>query len=83
MALNVKSFALASGLLWGLGLFVMTLVAAARRIGSNLSHISAIFIGYDVTFMGSVIGLAYGFLAGLIAGFLFALIYNRFLGTKT
>lgn len=83
MALNVKGFAIASGLLWGLGLFVITLVAAARGIGSNLSHISAILIGYDVTFIGSVIGLVYGFLAGLVAGFVFALIYNRSLGTKT
>ena len=47
--LNAKGFALASGLLWGLAVFVTTLVAAGRGIGNNLSHISAIFIGYQVT----------------------------------
>jgi hypothetical protein len=83
MVLNAKGFALASGLLWGLALFVITLVAAARGIGNNLSHLSAIFIGYQVTYIGSVIGLIYGFVAGLILGWMFASIYNGFGGTKT
>jgi hypothetical protein len=83
MVLNAKGFALASGLLWGLALFVITLVAAARGIGNNLSHLSAIFTGYQVTYIGSVIGLIYGFVAGLILGWMFASIYNGFGGTKT
>ena len=83
MTLNTKGFAIASGVLWGLALFVITLVAAARGIGNNLSHISAIFIGYDVTYLGSVIGLIYGLVAGLVAGSIFALIYNRSIATKT
>ena len=82
MALNAKGFALASGALWGLALFVITLVAAARGIGNNLSHLSAIFIGYQVTYIGSVIGLIYGFVAGLIMRWLFASMYNGFGGTK-
>jgi hypothetical protein len=77
MQLNMKQFALATGVLWGLALFVVTLAAAARGIGNNLSHISAIFIGYQVTYLGSVIGLIYGFVSGLIAGSLFAMVYNR------
>ena len=83
MALNAKGFGLASGVLWGLAIFVITLVAAGRGIGNNLSHLSAIFIGYQVTYIGSVIGLIYGFVAGLIFGWLFALVYNGFGGTKT
>jgi len=83
MALNVKGFALSSGVLLGLAILVVTLVAAARGIGSNLSHLSAIFIGYDVTYVGSVIGLIYGLVAGLIAGSVFALTYNASLGTKS
>ena len=76
MHLNVKGFALASGVLWGLALFLITLVAAGRGIGTNLSHLSAVFIGYQISFLGSLIGLLYGFLSGLIAGALFSAIYN-------
>ena len=83
MALNAKGFALASGVLWGLALFVITLVAAPRGIGNNLSHLSAIFVGNQVSYIGSVIGLIYRFVAGFILGSLFALMYNGFVGTKT
>jgi hypothetical protein len=82
MKLNVKQFALASGTLWGLGLFVVTLVAAARDIGNNLSHLSAIFPGYDVTYLGSAIGLVYGFISGAISGGLFSVMYNAVGGQK-
>jgi hypothetical protein len=76
MHLNVKRFALASGVLWGLALFGITLVATGRGIGDHLSHLSSIFIGYQVSYLGSLIGLVYGFLTGLVGGALFAVIYN-------
>ena len=76
MQLNIKRFAFASGAVWGLALFVVTLVAAVRGIGNSLSHLSAIFPGYDVTYLGSLVGLVYGFVSGLLLGALFAVIYN-------
>jgi mannose/fructose/N-acetylgalactosamine-specific phosphotransferase system component IIC len=76
MRLDMKGFALASGVLWGLALFVITLVAALRGNGDHISHLSGIYIGYQVSFLGSLIGLVYGFLTGLIAGALFSLVYN-------
>jgi hypothetical protein len=83
MHLSVKGLALATGALWGLALLIATLVAAGRGIGNNLSHISAIFIGYQVTYGGSIIGLAYGFVSGLVAGGLLASVYNSFASPKT
>jgi hypothetical protein len=83
MLLNVKAFALALGTFWGLALAVITLVAAGRGIGQNLSHLSVIFLGYQVTYLGSLIGLIYGFIVGSIAGGLFAVVYNRFTPTKS
>jgi hypothetical protein len=83
MYMSVKGLALAMGALWGLALFVITLVGAGRGIGNNLSHISAIFIGYQVTYGGSVVGLVYGFISGLIAGGLLAGVYNTFASRKT
>jgi len=83
MNLNLKGFALASGVIGGLAVFVITLVAAGRGVGQNLGHLSGIFPGYEVTYLGSLIGLAYGFVVGLIAGWLFAVIYNQFTPVKT
>lgn len=80
MQLNVKQFGLATGAIWGAALLVLTLVAAARGIGNNLSHISAVFVGYQISYLGSVIGLIYGFVSGLIAGSLFAMVYNASAG---
>jgi len=77
MQLDMKRFALASGVLWGLALFVITLVAALRGNGEHISHLGGIYIGYQVSFVGSLIGLVYGFITGLIAGALFSLVYNR------
>ena len=76
MRLNAKRFALAAGVLLGLAFLVVTLVAAWRGIGLNLSHLSAIYLGYSVSYIGSLVALVYGFLSGAIAGFLFAVIYN-------
>jgi hypothetical protein len=78
MALNGKGFALTSGILRGLPLFAITLVAAAGGIGNNVSHILAVF-----TYLGSVIGLIYGFVSGLVAGGLLASVCNRFASPKT
>jgi hypothetical protein len=83
MHLNVKAFAVSSGVLWGLALLAVTLVAVGRGVGQNLSHLGAIFIGYQVSYAGSVIGLIYGFIAGAIAGGLWATIYNRFMPAKS
>jgi hypothetical protein len=76
MQLNVKGFALASGVLFGVAMFVITLVATGRGVGEHLTHLQGIYIGYQVSYVGSVIGLIYGFLTGLVAGLVFAVVYN-------
>lgn len=83
MHLNMKGFALATGALWGLALFLLTLVASVRGVGGTLGHLEGIFIGYKVNYLGTVVGLIYGFVSGLIVGWLFALVYNGFASTKT
>ncbi|MGA2589619.1 MAG: hypothetical protein ABSH32_06870 [Bryobacteraceae bacterium] len=76
MQLNAKRFALASGVLWGLALFVITLVAASRGVGEHIRHLNTVYPGYAVSYFGSAIGFVYGFLTGAIAGFLFSVVYN-------
>lgn len=79
MKLNVKSFALASGILVGLGVFIITAWFIINGYpGVTLVKLRKLYLGYTVTWPGAVIGLAWGFVDAFIAGALFAWIYNIF-----
>lgn len=77
MKLNVKALALASGLIWGLGLFAGTwwLIAFEGATG-EVTLIGKFYRGYTVSEVGSLIGLAWAFVDALIGGAVFALLYN-------
>ena len=79
MKLNLKAAALASGLIWGLGLFFMTwwIIAFEGQTGEQ-TIIGLVYRGYNISAMGSLIGLVWGFTDGLIGGFIFAWLYNKF-----
>ena len=80
MKLNVKALALATGILWGLVIFLVTYwFLIFGYAGTLLEKISRIYLGYSVTWYGAFIGLGWGFVDGLIAGAVIALLYNRFL----
>lgn len=79
MKLNLKAVALASGIIWGMGLFVLTwwIIVFEGQTGEQ-TFIGIVYRGYNISAMGSVIGLIWGFVDGLIGGFIFAWLYNRF-----
>ena len=71
----------ALGVLVGLGLFVATnwlILKGGENVGPHLALLGQFFIGYKVTFLGSVIGLGYGFVSGFVVGFMIAVLHNRF-----
>ncbi len=68
------------GLVVGLGVFAATnwlVLKGGSTVGPHLKLLSQFFIGYKVTFVGSLIGFAYGFVFGFAAGYLVSTIYNR------
>ncbi|KPK00657.1 MAG: hypothetical protein AMJ60_00490 [Desulfobacterales bacterium SG8_35] len=78
--LNAKVVGLAFGLILGLGIFVATnwlVIKGGERVGPHLILLSQYFIGYKVTFLGSLIGAAYGFALGTSCGALMGWIYNK------
>jgi hypothetical protein len=81
MKLNIKAFALTCGILWGLGLFFLTwwLIAFGGSTGTP-TLISKVYLGYTISPIGSVIGLVYAFVNGLIGGAIFAWLYNKIVG---
>jgi len=71
--------ALTSALIGGIGLFVITawlLLKGGPRVGEHLQLLGQYFVGYSVTWTGSVIGFFYGALVGGVVGWTIGAIYN-------
>ncbi len=82
MKLNVKAFALACGIIWGLGLFILTWwIIAFDGATGDATIIGQCYRGYTISPIGSVIGLAWGSVDGLVGGAVFAWLYNVIAGT--
>lgn len=77
MKLNVKAFALTCGIIWGVGLFVLTwwIIAFGGATGET-TLIGRVYLGYRISPLGSFIGLGWAFVDGLIGGAIFAWLYN-------
>lgn len=79
MKLDVKGFALASGIVSGISNFVVTLFAVMTGQGLQFFEILAPFHpGYSPTISGAIIASIWMVIYGLIVGALFAYIYNYF-----
>jgi hypothetical protein len=77
MKLDVKAFAVTCGLVWGLGLFLLTWwIIALDGATGEMTFIGRIYRGYSLTPSGSFIGLIWASIDGLIGGAIFAWIYN-------
>jgi len=77
MRLNVKAFALTCGITWGFGFFLLTWwVIAFEGATGDVTIIGRVYRGYTISTIGSFIGFIWAFIDGLIAGSIFALLYN-------
>ncbi len=79
MRLNVKALALTAAIFWGLGLFLTTWWLIILGHGGTSVIFDRIYPGYAVTPLGSVLGLVWGFVDGLVCAAIFAWLYNAFL----
>ena len=80
MKLNPKALALTSGIFWGLAVFIATIwLIIIGSPGTTISLLGKFYIGYCLSIGGAFIGLLWGFVDGLICGYLFALLYNLFI----
>ena len=80
LRLNARVFGLVSGFLCGLVIFLATnwlVIKGGDPIGPHLSLLNQYFIGYRVSFLGSIIGFAYGFAVGMIGGGFTCWLYNK------
>ncbi len=80
LRLNAVFTGLATGALCGLAIFLATnwlVLKGGPVVGPHLALLGQFFIGYRVTFAGSLVGLVYGFCCGFAAGFAVAWIHNH------
>jgi hypothetical protein len=87
LRLNARIFGLVLGLLMGSTVFIATnwlLLKGGHLapdgeyvVGPHLQLLSQFFIGYRVSFLGSIIGFFYGFALGTLSGAMMGWIYNR------
>jgi len=79
MELNKKAFGLTTGILWGVAIFLLTIILTLKGTeGEHLSRLATFYFGYRLSFIGSIIGLIWGFVHGFICGWIFAFLYNLF-----
>ena len=86
LRLNAMVQALVVGIVAGVAIFVATnwLILKGghigpegeRVVGPHLSLLSQFFVGYRVTFVGSLVGFAYGFVSGFLLAYCVARFYN-------
>ena len=80
MKLNVVAFGLTCALIWGIGVFCLTwwIIAFEGQAAPDARppFLGLIYRGYSLTAMGSVIGMAWAFVDGVIGGAVFAWLYN-------
>lgn len=76
MKLNKKAFGMAFGILWGVSVFIATVIVMIKGGGDTMVLLRKFYWGYEINFGGAVLGLIYGFVHGFIFGWLFAWAYN-------
>lgn len=86
LRLNATVQGVVCGIVAGLAMFVVTNWLVLKGgpigphgepiIGPHLSLLGQFFIGYRVSFVGSLIGFAYGFVSGFLIGYFVARVYN-------
>lgn len=87
VSLNFKVLGLVLGFLFGMLIFIATnwlLIKGGAPsengpspVGPHLELLGQFFIGYRVSFLGSIIGFLYGFALGSVTGAVLSVIYNK------
>ena len=79
LSLNGKAWGLSIGLILAIGLFAATnllVLKGGENVGRHLGILSQYFWGYDVSFVGSLVGSVWAFATGYVGARLICGIYN-------
>jgi hypothetical protein len=78
MRLNIRAFGFTCALVWGVGLFCLTWwIIAFDGATGEVTLLGHLYRGYNISPIGSVIGLFWALADGFVGGVAFAWLYNR------
>ena len=79
MQLKPLALGIALGTVWGVSLFITTWLSYFTGYGELFLKTLAesIYPGYNISPLGSFLGLIYGFLEGFISATIIGIIYNK------
>jgi hypothetical protein len=84
MGLNPVTLGISGGLLWGLGLSLMTLMNIMTGYGTFfIALVESVYPGYSATVGGVLIALIYGFIDAFVGMYLLAWLYNKMGGDRS
>jgi hypothetical protein len=79
--LSPLAFGLSLGVIWGASVLVMGLLAFYLSYGTAfVNAMGVLYIGYESSIIGSLIGGLFGFIDAFVGGLLIAWLYNVFSG---
>jgi hypothetical protein len=85
LRLNPMIIGLTFGFICGAALMLVTIVLLLKGgsvIGPHLALLNQVFVGFRVTWFGSLIGFAYAGATGFAAGYCGAVLYNWIAGNR-
>lgn len=85
LRLNAAVVGVVTGLTLGLAIFLMTVVLVIKGgevVGPHLALLRELYPGYQVTFLGGILGFLYGTVSGFLVGYVFARLYNVLAGWR-
>ena len=86
LRLNGQIVGIVFGIICALVIFAATnwlVIKGGDEVGPHLGLLGQFFIGYDVTFFGSLIGALYGLIIGYLSGLLIGWVYNAIVFLRT
>lgn len=86
LRLNGQIVGIVVGIVCALAIFVATnwlVLKGGEVVGPHLSLLAQFFIGYSVTFVGSLVGALYGFILGYLSGLFIGWVYNAIVFLRT
>jgi hypothetical protein len=86
LRLNGNILGIVLGILGAIGIFVATnwlVLKGGDPVGPHLALLGQYFIGYRVSFVGSLVGMGYAFVVGYVVGRLIGGVYNLVVDVRT
>lgn len=91
MKLEGHPLGMSLGIVWGGVIFLATVTLLVKAgldihyeeymgVGPTLEKIGQFYIGYSVSWFGSIVGFIYGFITGYVGGWVISILYNKYAG---